>query len=164
MKDIWLVILVAAIMLFGFFLMKRLDVIIAANEAGKNGRGNAKHLRIAFANPLVADTIALPLERLSKRHPELKVNLYSGAEDTIIQKMYAGEFDVVFLPQLAKCADLPMCDKMYIVLRQGKVVSSVMDNPVIPIDTECIKQCIVWRKHSCDGCSDELLKQIKNGE
>lgn len=164
MKELLLVILIAAAIVFGFFLMKHLDAFLAANrdETKTNKSRNAQKLRIAFCNPSVADTIALPLEKLSRVHPNLELYLYSGTEDSIKQKLCEGELDLAFLPQCANCDDLPMCEKTELSLQQGELRSSRMELPIEPLNSGWITQSIAWRKNTCDVYPQELLMQIRN--
>ena len=142
-----------------------LDIFLAANaaEIQSGRRNNTKNLRIAFSNPAVVDTIAEPLEQLSKAHQDIEVYLYSGYEDEITQKLSIGELDIAFLPQFTKCKGLSMCNKTMITLHLDNVRSGAIELPIEPLDVKDIVQCIVWRNNACDGYADELVAQINKG-
>lgn len=90
MQDLLLVAAVAAMFLFGWFLMKRLDCFLEKNhqaqtlllESGKDT------LRIGFSNPSIADSISDVLERYSKRCSGISVYLFHGTEHELIKQLF----------------------------------------------------------------------------
>ena len=85
MQDVILLVSTSAIFIFGYFLMKKLDVFLENNwnrqetalPYGENS------LRIGFSNPLMAGGLADAFETYGKQHPDVSIHIFSGEESEL---------------------------------------------------------------------------------
>lgn len=163
MEDVVLILSVAGVMIFGFFLMKRLDAFLVSNRAAmhKGERIGQQTLRIAFSNPLVANGITSALEGFSKRFPDTAVYLYTGDADTALRLLASGNMDIAFLPASIRCDQFASYDKIEVTLEQDGLKSGTLNLPILPLKAEPTKQLIVWKSSPDAPLPDELLMQIK---
>ena len=82
MQDVILLVSTSAIFIFGYFLMKKLDVFLENNwnrqETALTYGENS--LRIGFSNPLMAGSLSDVLETYGKQHPDVSIHIFSGEE------------------------------------------------------------------------------------
>ena len=75
MQDVILLVSTSAIFIFGYFLMKKLDVFLENNwnrqETALTYGENS--LRIGFSNPLMAGGLADAFETYGKQHPDVSI-------------------------------------------------------------------------------------------
>ena len=69
MKDLLLVCAVAAIIVFGYIIMKKLDAFLANNRRLIDSETNENSLSIAFDNPMILDSLMPLFEKFSKANP-----------------------------------------------------------------------------------------------
>ena len=85
MLDILLIAVMAAVVTFGWFLMRKLDNTLEhirqEEEAPDSGRKPA--LRIGLSDPLMADSLSGALERQAKA--KVTVSLFSGTEAELLK-------------------------------------------------------------------------------
>ncbi len=101
MKDMLLLVAVAAFFAGGIPLMRRLDGFLCAHARPEAARPQVagRHLRIGLADPLAADHLAGALAAFSDQRRNASVRLFSGAEDELVQEFSEGQLDVVLLPE-----------------------------------------------------------------
>lgn len=150
MQDLLLAAAVAAMFLFGWFLMKRLDCFLEKNhqaqtlllESGKDT------LRIGFSNPFIADSISDVLEQYTKQCSGISIHLCHGAEQELIKRLSTNKLNVIFL---SKDADVPF-DIHYNVREVMLSYTSVMMKygglPIEPIAEGCITQKVLWSEET----------------
>ena len=74
MENVILVLSVMAIFIFGYFIMKKLDIFLAKNQFGDSL--SASTLRIGFESPVMIDAMATLLERFSKENSNCEMYLF----------------------------------------------------------------------------------------
>lgn len=150
MQDLLLVAAVAAMFLFGWFLMKRLDRFLEKNRQTQTLllESDKDTLRIGFSNPSIADSISDVLERYSKRCSGISVYLFHGTEQEMIKQLFHNKLNVIFLP---KDADVP-ADLHYnvreVLLRCTPVMMKYGGLPIEPIAEGCITQKVLWSEEA----------------
>ena len=98
MQDVILLVSTSAIFIFGYFLMKKLDVFLENNW---NEQENAlaygeNSLRIGFSNPLMAGDLADTFETYGKQH---SIYIFSGEESELCRELETHKLDIIFLPE-----------------------------------------------------------------
>ena len=101
MQDVILLVSTSAIFIFGYFLMKKLDVFLENNwnrqetalPYGENS------LRIGFSNPLMAGGLADAFETYGKQHPDVSIHIFSGEESELCRELETHKLDIIFLPE-----------------------------------------------------------------
>lgn len=163
MQDLLLAAGAAAVFVFGWFLMKRLDCFLEKNcQAQEIQLASGKDtLRIGFFNPSAADSITDALEQYSKQYPGISVYLFHGSEQELIKRFSAKKLHVIFLP---KDADIPV-DIHYnireVLLGFSPVMMKYGGLPIEPMTEGSIIQKVLWpgeAKTAFVGCFIELLK------
>ena len=81
MENVILVLSVMAIFIFGYFIMKKLDIFLAKNQFGDSL--SASTLRIGFESPVMIDAMATLLERFSKENSNCEMYLFYGSANEI---------------------------------------------------------------------------------
>ena len=74
MENVILVLSVMAIFIFGYFIMKKLDIFLAKNQFGDSL--STSNLRIGFESPVMIDAMATLLERFSKENSNCEMYLF----------------------------------------------------------------------------------------
>ena len=163
MQDLLLVAAVAAMFLFGWFLMKRLDRFLEKNRQTQTLllESDKDTLRIGFSNPSIADSISDVLERYSKRCSGISVYLFHGTEQELIKQLFHNKLNVIFLP---KDADVP-ADLHYnvreVLLRCTPVMMKYGGLPIEPIAEGCITQKVLWSEEAEAGFVDCFVECLK---
>lgn len=98
MQDVILLVSTSAIFIFGYFLMKKLDVFLENNW---NEQENAlaygeNSLRIGFSNPLMAGGLADVFETYGKQHPDVSIYIFSGEESELCRELETHKLDIIF--------------------------------------------------------------------
>lgn len=85
MKYIIFLPCVAAMIVFGYFVMKKIDSAVDENENIICGQDlhSRESVRIAFENPFSAASVCGVLEAFSKKHPMCAVYLFCGSRGQI---------------------------------------------------------------------------------
>ena len=146
MQDVLLIVAVAVIFAFGWFLMGKVDCFLEANhharELGLLSSGNT--LRLGFCNPMAADSITDGLEQYSKLHPDISVRIFCGSEGDLLNGFSAGRFDVIFLPENAEIpAHIPYGSRI-ISLNYTPVMMKYGGLPIEPVTDGHIIQHVLW--------------------
>lgn len=80
MRDIILLVGVAVMFVFGWFVMKRLDAFLVSNAQAiqEEARSRESVLRIAVSDPAMIGEVSHTLEPLRETHPDIEVRLYTA--------------------------------------------------------------------------------------
>lgn len=103
MRDLLLIAAVAAQVLLGWHFMGKLDVFLenSIQAAPPADPAGGDFLRIGCSDPLAADSLSGSLESYSRQHPDTAVSLFSGSEAELLQGLFKGRLDMIFLPESA---------------------------------------------------------------
>lgn len=120
MEPVYVVLIVvvaAALIVFGYFLMKRLDYFLEENKrriSADIGGKPSDELRIAFENPAVASSVSEGLEALSKKYPDCKLYFFTGTAEQIHNALKTNCLDIgLVLSATEDGATLPLNKKEY---------------------------------------------------
>lgn len=102
MQDVILLVSTSAIFIFGYFLMKKLDVFLENNwnrqETALTYGENS--LRIGFSNPLMAGGLADAFETYGKQHPDVSIHIFSGEESELCRELETHKLDIIFYQRI----------------------------------------------------------------
>ena len=92
MKDLFLIPIMLAVFVFGYFVMAKIDSFIEENRRliHAENRQNRAHIRIAAESPMLLDSIAVQLTSYSRANPFVEFFLSSGKAELILQKLMDG--------------------------------------------------------------------------
>lgn len=82
MKDVIVIIAVTAVIVFGFFIMKRLDAFLEANEeATKKEHKNTPDVQ--FLDTDDYEKVISDIEKFKTTHEDIKLIIYDGKNDDL---------------------------------------------------------------------------------
>ena len=160
MKEALFICAVAATFVFGYFLMKKLDVFLESNRRQVSDSSDRPLLRLAFEDLLIVESVSSLLESFSKKNPDCKLHLFSGSAEEIMEKLTANELDFGFFITESICASDKECASVFIPLKQSSLISEAVGLPVEPLETEEAMVKIIWRAKGCSGDGKRFAEQI----
>ena len=137
---------VAAAAVFGWFLMKKLDLFLVNNNRNRMLADSHRSdiLRIGFSDPLVAGSLSAMLEDYSKIQPDVSVCFFGGTETELIKKFSEHKLDMIFLPENALISDSKVNCMSEISLKTNAVSTNYGSLYIEPITEDYIVQKIFW--------------------
>ncbi len=145
MQDFLLLLAVATIFVFCYFVIKKLDCFLECNWTTEGlFTANKNSLKIGFSNLLVADCLSDVLEKYSKMKPEISVFLFSGTEDELNREFSTHRLDVIFLPVSAAVPEKMRDNISEVQLSYTPVIMKYGGLPIEPITKECISYHVLW--------------------
>lgn len=164
MQDFLLILIMLAVFIFGWFLMKKVDIFLEEWQRGMGGQYETEShtLRIGFADPFVADSVSSALEQYSRQYPDSSVCLFQGNTEVLLKKVADRELDIAILPEQF---DIPP-DRKYkrkkVVMTSGPVIMKYSGLPIEPIADGNITQTLVWLDDGKISAAAHLVKCIEN--
>ena len=124
MQDVILLVSTSAIFIFGYFLMRKLDVFL---ENNRNRQETAltygeNSLRIGFSNPFMAGGLADAFETYGKQHPDVSIYIFSGEESELCRELKTQKLDIIFLPENTDISKKTHYNVRMVLLRCAPVV------------------------------------------
>lgn len=160
MLDFVLIAAMAAVVTFGWFLMRKLDNAlehIRREEADlDSGRKNA--LRIGLSDPLVADSLSDALEQQAK----VTVSLFSGTETELLKSFRAHRLDMVFLPEDAPVPEQLLDYVKEVSLEHSPVLLRHGGMQIEPITKGHIHQKIIWAERELPPAAGQLIQYLQH--
>lgn len=98
MKELILLGGFAAIAVFGYYIMSRLDDFLNAVQKGNERQDEMSYLSIATSSLDAVPEILCILKDISGRYPEIRCSVLIGQEEEVVQALDAGRADVAILP------------------------------------------------------------------
>ncbi len=146
MQDFLLLLAVAATFVFGYFIVKRVDLFLECNQKteGLLLTADRNSLKIGFSNPFVADGLSDVLEKYWKMKPEISLILFSGTEDELNREFSDRRLDVIFLPVSAAVPEKTRDNTREVLLSCMPVFMKYGGLPIEPITKECIPYHVLW--------------------
>ena len=94
MKDLFLISIMLAVFVFGYFVMAKIDSFIEENRRliHAENRQNRAHIRIAAESPMLLDSIAVQLTSYSRADPFVEFFLSSGKAERILQNSWTAHW------------------------------------------------------------------------
>lgn len=165
MGDFLLVVLMLAVFAFGWFLVRRADILmekIMQAQAAPPGTGGDV-LRIGFADPLAADSLSIALEQYSDQYPEVTIRLFQGEGEVLLGKMALHKLNIVILPEkVAIPADKDYNSKK-VRLALSPVRMKCGGLNVEPVGKESGPQNAVWAEETSSPAVKSFIRYLEAG-
>ena len=144
MKELILICIVVFVFIFGYFIMKRVDMFLAENNLQTKEHNSSSSLRIAFETFDLVEQSAELLERFSKKDPSCKIMLFYGSAEKIKKGLKNQEIDFGFI--VDTCHDFwdERFDFLLVSVKQGSVISNSVGLSILPLDKSEKDLKIVW--------------------
>lgn len=98
MKELILLGGFAAIAVFGYYIMSRLDGFLNAVQKEAEPQEETPYLSIAISSLGAVPEVLHILEEISLRYPEVRCSISIGQEEDVVRALDAGSADVAVLP------------------------------------------------------------------
>lgn len=98
MKELILLGTFAAIAVFGYYIMSRLDDFLNAVQREHERQDETPHLSIATSNLDTVPEVLRILKDISGRYPEVQCSVSIGQEEEVVQAFHTGSADIAVLP------------------------------------------------------------------
>lgn len=94
MEDVILIIAVAAVMIFGFFIMKRLDVFWEENRKAIEKENQKKEIPLMFLDAENNEKAISDIELFRQKHRDVRIVVYDESEVDLTEtiKSYLNDF------------------------------------------------------------------------
>lgn len=162
MQEFLLIIVVLATFIFGWFIIKKVDIFIEECRMAQVNRfqTDGMVLRIGFTNPFVADSISGALEQYSGQYPDSSVCMFHGDVEELLRDIAVHKLDLVILPEQA---DIPL-DRKYkskkVIMTYTPVIMKYGGMPIEPMTDGNIVQILVWLEDGEISAAAHLVKFI----
>lgn len=144
MKELILICIVAFVFVFGYLIMRKVDMFLAENNLQTKEHSPSSSLRIGFEAFDLVDQSAELLEHFSKKAPSCEIMLFYGSAEKIEKGLKNQELDFGFI--LDTCHDFSYggFDSLLVSVKQGSVISNSVGLSVVPLDKSEKDLKIVW--------------------
>lgn len=165
MQVFLLPIAMLAMIVFGFFLMRRLDVFLEKNRSvqAEQFQTGANVLRIGFSNPLVADSILDAIEKYSGQYSDIDVCLFQGDAEDLLKKLAVHKLDIVFLPEQVEIPPEKNYNRLKVILKPVPVIMKYGGLPIEPITDGSMEQTVVWLEETGASAAKNFMKNMEDG-
>lgn len=94
MEDVILIIAVVAVMIFGFFIMKRLDVFLEENRKAIEKENQKKEIPLMFLDAENNEKAISDIELFRQKHRDVRIVVYDESEVDLTEtiKSYLNDF------------------------------------------------------------------------
>ena len=94
MKDVILIIAVVAVIIFGFFIMKRLDVFLEENRKAIEKENQKKEVPLMFLDAENDERALSDIELFRQKHRNVRIVIYDESEVELTEtiKSYLNDF------------------------------------------------------------------------
>ncbi len=94
MEDVILIIAVVAVMIFGFFIMKRLDVFLEENRKAIEKENQKKEVPLMFLDAENDERALSDIELFRQKHRNVRIVIYDESEVELTEtiKSYLNDF------------------------------------------------------------------------
>ena len=150
MIELLLVCAVAAIIVFGYIIMKKLDAFLANNRRLIDSEIAENSLFIAFDNPMILDSLMPLFEMFSKANPDCKFHFLFGNTEDIYDKLNKNRIDFGFIENTASAND-DTYNCLIISAKQNSVFCEKAGCTVEPMNPSEIQTAVIWKKASSNA-------------
>ena len=160
MKELLSVCAVAAFIVYGYFIMKKLDAFLANNRRLIDAEIVENSLFIAFDNPMILDCMMPLFEKFSKTNSNCQLHFLFGNTEDIYDRLNKNRIDFGFIENTAsKNDDTYNC--LIISTKQNSVFCEKTDCNIEPMNLSEVQITVIWKKDAnsafVNSFSDFLL-------
>ena len=160
MKELLLVCAVAAIIVFGYFVMKKLDAFLENNRHLIDEEIAENSLFIAFDNPMILDSLMPLFEKFSMANPNCQLHFLFGNTEDIYDKLNKNRIDFGFIENNTSAND-DTYNCLILSAKQNSIICEKAGCTVEPMNPSEIQTAVIWKKTSSNALvnsfSDLLL-------
>lgn len=156
MENVILVLSVMAIFIFGYFIMKKLDIFLAKNQFGDSL--SASTLRIGFESPVMIDAMATLLERFSKENSNCEMYLFYGSANEIESGIENQDLDFGILENWVDNGAKSKIQSLSLSIRQSAIASESVGLMVYPLNQTEKQVRVIWESN--DNHMKEILLNV----
>ena len=142
MKELLLVCAVAAIIVFGYFIMKKLDAFLENNRRLIDAEIAKNSLYLAFDNPMILDSLMPLFEKFSKANPNCQRHFLFGNTEDIYDKLNKNRIDFGFIENNAFANDDTYHEKAGCTIE--------------PLNPSEVQTAVIWKKASINAFVDSF--------
>lgn len=155
MKELLLMCAVAAIIVFGYFVMKKLDAFLENNRRLIDAEIAENSLYLAFDNPMILDSLMPLFEKFSKGNPNCQIHFLFGNTEDIYDKLNKNRIDFGFIENNASANDdTYRC--LIISTKQNSIVCEKAGCTIEPLNPSEIQTAVIWKKASSNALVDSF--------
>ncbi len=155
MKELLLVCAVAAIIVFGYFFMKKLDAFLANNRRLIDSVIAENSLFIAFDNPMILDSLMPLFKKFSKANPNCQLRFLFGNTEDIYDKLNKNYIDFGFIENNASAND-DTYNCLIISTRQNSIICEKTGCMIKPLNPSETQTAVIWKKASSNAFVDSF--------
>ena len=150
MKELLLMCAVAAIIVFGYFVMKKLDAFLANNRRLAEAEIAENSLYLAFDNPMILDSLMPLFEKFSKANPNCQFHFLFGNTEDIYDKLNKNCICIGFIENNASAND-DTYNCIIISAKQNNIICEKTGCTIEPLNPSGIQTAVVWKKASSNA-------------
>ena len=150
MKELVLVCTVAAIIVFGYFVMKKLDAFLENNRRLIDAEIAKNSLYLALDNPMILDSLMPLFEKFSKGNPNCQLHFLFGNTEDIYDKLNKNRIDFGFIENNASAND-DTYNCLIISTKQNSIICEKSGCTIEPLNPSGIQTAVVWKKASSNA-------------
>ena len=150
MKELLLVCAVAAIIVFGYIIMNKLDDFLANNRRFIDAEIAENSLLLAFDNPMIIDSLMTLFEKFSKANPNCQFHFLFGNTEDIYDKLNKNRIDLGFMENTASAND-DTYNCLIIFTKQNSILCEKAGCTIEPMNPSETQTSVIWKKASSNA-------------
>lgn len=156
MKELWLVCAVAAIFVFGYFVMKKLDAFLEKNRRCAEQKNAADSLLLAFDNPMIMDSLRPLFEKFTKINPDCRLHFLFGNTEDIYDALENNNLDFAFIKYTALEHE-DTCHCLMICAEQNRIFCENTGCAIEPLQPGSIQTVVLRKRGACSAFADRFF-------
>ena len=164
MKDILLGCMVAAVLAFGFFVVKKLDAFLEENRARANAKTGAERLSLGVDDPMVVGALTPLINEFSCAQPGCRIEVFCGTGEELSGAVASGDVDIGFFAGEAGETGAAGCDSARIMLERAELPAAGSRPELRPLVPGNTGVSAVWRSERGGELADILALILDKAE
>lgn len=159
----WFFVSVTVLVLaFGYYMMRKLDVLIQQNQriAPKDENRTARRIRIAAEQPDLLDDISAALNCCSETIPYMEFLMSYGTRNRLLHRLSEGSLDIVLLTE--KSAEGLPAEYRTLRIRSKKQKDIPSGDPAVTDANDGGGIVVIWNKTISSKDRDRVIFMIEN--
>ena len=145
--------MVAAVLAFGYFVVKRLDAFLEENRAQADGETGAERLSLGVDDPMLIGALTPLVSRFSRVRPECRIEVFCGTGEELSGAIVSGDVDIGFF---AGTAVADGCASASIALERAEIPAAGSRPELRPLVPGITGVSAVWRSEREGELADML--------
>lgn len=162
MKDFILICAVAAVFVFGYIVVKKVDNFLENSHRHTTKIQKDSLLRIAFEMPVVIESASQLMEKFSKEYPDCEFFLFCGSAQEIVNKLETNEIDFGFVTENSICTFNKKYGSIILPLQPNTITVDSIGYSVIPLEDSKIMTRVIWDEKNETHYQKRFAEYINN--